>query len=417
MRNSIPLIIVLIIITLLTYVFFKLFEPYEEMKDLGWSKKALRNPYLAAEQFLLKNNINVTSSNNFEKLTHLPEKSMIFISDSRKLLTKKQVADLLDWLDKGGHLIITAPIYNKNKTNTLLSKFNVKNRLNEKTDEDNPDFNVSRKKLSEQLNEINKDIKNKKVISKHEKIIAEDEITYLSFTDLKEKLRINFSSDSSLSHPYLYSKEDYKRTRQDPTYWAGNEHGTYFMQFSVGDGLLSVITDNKIWRSSNIDKLDHAYLLWILSGNNAEVALLYGANIPSIFYYMWEHTSELIIAFFIWLFAWLLYRSRRFGKIGDDSSTVNRSISEHIRASSEYLWRNKKFEHLIDPVRADIFRRTNHLYPYFDNLNEIEQITLISNHSKVEFNTVNIALIKAFNGNENEFTHIISHLQKIRNSL
>ncbi|MCK5724408.1 MAG: DUF4350 domain-containing protein [Gammaproteobacteria bacterium] len=418
MRSKIPLIITLVVIFLSTYVFFKLFEQYEENKDLGWDKKALRNPYLAAEQFLLKNKINVTSSNNFEKLTHLPEQGMIFISDSRKVLTKKRVASILDWLEKGGHLIITAPVYNKNNPSVLLSRFKVKNILREKEDEeDEEDSDVSEKKLSEKLNEINEDLKKEKTKSKDEHIIPESEITYLSFTNIKEKLKINFSSNSSLSHPYLYSDNDYKKTELDPTYWAGNEKGTYFMQFEVGEGLLSIITDNGIWRSSSIDELDHAYLLWVLGKNNSEVVLLYGASMPSIFYYMWQHASELIVAFSLWLFAWLFYRSRRFGKIFSNSDFTARSISEHISASSEYLWRNRKFEQLIEPVRNDIFKQINRLYPYFNNLKQAEQVKLISNHSKIELNKVNIALIKPFNGNENEFTRIISYLQKIRNSL
>lgn len=416
MKNKIPLIITLIIIILSIYTFFKIFEPYEEVKDFGWDKKALRNPYLAAEQFLLKNKINVVSSNDFEKLKHLPEEGMIFISDSRKVLTKKHVDNILSWLNKGGHLVITAPVYNKNNPSALLSIYNVKNKLNKNEEENQSDVEVSKEKLSEQLNKMNKNIKNK-TEQKKESFIPKNEITYLSFTNVKGKLKTHFSSHSSLTHPYLYSEEDYKKTELDPTYWAGNRDGVYFMQFSVGNGLLSIVTDNEIWDSHNIDILDHAYFLWILSKNNSEVVFLYGANMPTIFYYMWEHTSELIIAFFLWLFAWLVYRGRRFGKIYNYSDTINRSISEHIRASTKYFWRNNKFELLIDPVRTDIFKKIKGLYPHFENLNQSEQIELISNHSKVKLKKVDNALMKPFQGNENEFTRIISCLQKIRNSL
>ena len=37
------------------------------------------------------------------------------------------------------------------------------------------------------------------------------------------------------------------------------------MQFEVGEGLLTIVTDPSIWTSYRIDKYDHAYLLWILS--------------------------------------------------------------------------------------------------------------------------------------------------------
>lgn len=417
MKNKLPIIITFIIVGFLVYAFFSLFESYEKEQDFGWDKKALRNPYLAAEQFLIKNKINVSSSNDFEKLTHLPQHGMIFISDARKVLTKKRFKNIMDWMEQGGHLIITAPIYNKNKPNILLSRFKVKNRKTEKPDEAEPAEDEKEKKLSERLSDINDEIKNKEKDSIQENRIPDDKISYLSFTGFKKKLKINFSSESYLWHPYFNTDDDYKRTSQDPTYWAGNEYGTYFMQFSVGEGLVSVITDKTIWDSHNIDKLDHAYLLWVLSKGNPEVLLLYGANTPSIFYFIWEYSSELVLTFLLWLLAWLVYRSRRFGKIYDDIETKNLSISEHIKASAEYLWRNDKYEQLIEPVRSDIFHRANRLFPSFHSLEKKEQVKLISEHSKIDLDKVGIALTRPLNGTENEFTDIISYLQKIRIAL
>ena len=76
-----------------------------------------------------------------------------------------------------------------------------------------------------------------------------------------------------------------------------------------------------------------------------------------------------------------------------------------------------KYKQLIEPVRIDVFNRAKKSFPHFNNLNKSEQIQLISDHSKMEINKVDVALLKPFNGNENDFTLIISNLQKIRNSL
>jgi hypothetical protein len=417
MKNSLPLIITLILACALTYAFFTLFEPYEKTIDLGWDKKAQRNPYLAADLFLTKHNINVTSSNDFEKLKSLPDQGMIFISDAGKVLTKKRITNIQSWMEKGGHLVLTAPIFNKNQPDTLLSKFNVEHHKIISKDIDKTKPELSDKKLSEQLNELNIDLKNNTKSENKNDEIPIDEISYLSFNDVNEKLKIHFSPDSSLSHPFFNREDDYVKTKLDPVYWAGNDEGIYFIQFNVGEGLLSIITDNSIWRSDNIDALDHAYFLWLLSESNDSVSLLYGANMPSIFFYIWKYAAEFLMACFIWLVFWLFYRGLRFGKIHLDSHSANRSISEHISASAEYLWRNKKFDLLISPVRSDIFKRAKRLYPFIDNLNQSEKINLISKHSHIKADYINDALITPFNGNEDDFTHIMSYLQKIRNSL
>lgn len=409
----------LLLTSLLIYGFLLIIEPYEESKDLGWDKNALRNPYLAAEQFISNTGINVTSSNNFDKLKQLPPNGTVFISNAAEVLTKQRVNKLINWIKDGGHLIIAAPIHNKNRPDVLLSIFNVENNYVEK-DEDENKTTLENKKLSEQLEAINERIKREKPAKSKEEDkphIPKDEITNLSFTNLDTKLQIHFSPKSSLSHPQFYVKDGEKIEGYIPNYWASSEFGTHFMQFSVGDGLLSVLSDKTIWESSKIDSLDHAHLLWLLSGNNTEVVILYGAKMPSIFYFIWKYAFELVISFCVWLLAWIVFRGRRFEQIRTDKETARRSISEHIKASADYLWRNKKANSLLEPARADIIRRVQHLYPTFSGKNKNEQIKLICNHSNLSIEQVKLAINKQCNNDEDEFRNIIIYLQVIRNTL
>lgn len=417
MRNKLPLILALIVIALSTYSFFYLFESYEKTEDLGWDKKARRNPYLAAEQYLTKTGLQVTSSDNFDKLVQLPPNGMVFISNSSQTLTPKRIDKILEWVEQGGHLIIAAPIYDKDKQDYLLSRFNVENHEINESGDSEPE---KQSRLSEQLEEINKSIqenKDKEDVKEKKDDIAEDEITTLKFTDLDSPIRMHFSPDTGLTHPSFYKQENKKADEIEPEYWTGSEYGTHFMQFDVGYGLLSIISDNTIWQSDRIDVLDHAYLLWLLSNKNSEVVLLYGAYMPSIFYFIWKYAAEMVITLGLLLMAWLLYRSRRFGPIRLSTEFAHHSMAEHIKASAEYLWRDNQYEQLIEPLRNEIKNRTQLHYPSFGSLNQKQQQELIHEFSSLPTDRVESAFTRNINGNESEFTSIIIDLQKIRNTL
>ncbi len=424
MKNKLPLILALIVIALSTYSFFYLFESYEEQEDLGWDKKARRNPYLAAEQFLAQTGVRVTSSDNFDKLIQLPPYGMVFISNSSQTLTRKRVDNLLEWVEQGGHLIVAAPVYDKDNKDFLLSRFNVENHelsKDEETDEAKPE---EQPRLSEQLEKINKDIldnkqkeKQKEEKSKEQSIIPDAEITTLKFTDIDTTVRVHFSSESGLTHPGLYKNENTKYEGVEPGYWTGSEYGVHFMQFDLGDGLLSIISDNSIWRSDRINELDHAYLLWLLSNKNSEVVLLYGANMPSIFYFIWQYASEMVLTLGVLLMAWLLYRSRRFGSIRQFTDIAHQSLAEHIRASGEYLWRDHKYEQLIEPLRYEIKNRTQMHFPNYKQLNLQQQVELIQEYTSLSADRIESAFNRDISGDESEFTNIVTDLQKIRNTL
>ncbi|MDH5572186.1 MAG: DUF4350 domain-containing protein [Gammaproteobacteria bacterium] len=390
-------------------------EPYEETKDYGWDKKALQNPYLAAEQYLHKLGMPVISSNSFEKLKHLPEGGTVFISNGSKVLTAKRVDKLLQWVNNGGHIIIAAPVYNKDKPDALLTKFNVENH----PVENNKKSKVKgQKKLSTRMEELNKlnGIKNYNA-DKLDNNIPDDEITRLKFTDLDTDIEINFSPKTHLTHPALYADDNDTLTEPTPSYWIGSEYGVHFMQFDVGDGLLTVISDKGIWDSHNIGTLDHAYLIWTLSNHFSEVILLYGAQMPSIFNFFWKYAFETILSGSIFLLAWLIFKGRRFGKIHPQTSGAHRSIAEHIQASSNYLWRNRKFEQLLQPVRQDVIQHLHKYFPSYSYLDHNEKIHLISEHTKIDTEQIELALMNSSDNNSQDFQHIMSTLQKIRNAI
>ncbi len=436
MKNKMVALVFVLLTIFVVYGFFSLYEPYESVENEGWSDRARRNPYLAAEQFLDRTGIKVTSSYDYEKLSGLPRDGMVFISNASRTMNRKRIDELLDWVKLGGHLVIAAPIHNDDNPDPLLSRFDIKNIGYNWFDDENDEQTTD-----EEKNDSHKPANKKDKLSREEKIertqqeimrqlnqtltetpADEDEdldITLLNFNQLDYRFRVHFSEMSSLEHPVLF-RED-KTTKPSPYpapfYWAGSEDRIHFMQIALDQGLISVISDRYIWQSSHINRLDHAYLLWFLSKNSSEVILLYGVFTPSLFDYALKYIPELLFIFCIWLLAWLVYRGRRFSPIRDASIEQHRSIVEHIQASAEFLWSEDYKQRLIEPVRKEVLRALQHHDPGFTRLDQEQKINYIQQLTGIDGQQINAALFAQFNVKDIEFTAMMRDLQTIRNTL
>ena len=197
----------------------------------------------------------------------------------------------------------------------------------------------------------------------------------------------------------------------------GDEYGVHFLQIYVGNGLLSVMSDGKVWRSDSIAVADHAYLLKILAGRANSVRLLYGIEVPSVFVLLWRWAPELISALAVWLLAWLLYRSQRFSPIRQQNITTRRSLLEHIEASATHYWRLQQLEPLFRPLQEDIAQKARRNSPTYIKLSQAEQYKQLGLESGLSHQQVEQAMQKHTSGTEEEFLTQIQNLQTIRNSL
>lgn len=405
MKARAPLIVLGLLIGLSTYLFFKLMEPYSEMQDDGWSTKALRNPYLAAELFLEKSGVSVLATHDIHQIENLPAKGTIFISDVRKVLTHKRLEAILAWINAGGHLIVAAPVHDKYNPDPLLSYFKVENHLHE------------RQKLSTQLENANLEMRSGKLKEKIDVDAEPSDITYMGFQGIPSKVRAAFDPDSYLTHPALKDAKYKTDPVYELSYVASSDSGVHFIQLYYGDGLISILSDQGIWHSDKIAQLDHAYLLWILSENSEQVIMLYGAQMSSLFYYIGKYAPELISGLVILMLAWLFYRGRRFEKVRQQIKETRRSLAEHIQASSLYYWRHGHVHALIEPARNELNRRIAMAFPGSGDVDENARIKLIADHTDIDPEKIKFALYATIGANESEYMKIMNYLQLLRNAL
>ena len=93
---------------LLLYGLYSSIEFYDETVEGNWSLQALVNPYLAAEKFIESSGIEVTGAVSLAKLDSLDGITTLFISDSSIISNQRQLDQVLDWLDGGGNIILSA---------------------------------------------------------------------------------------------------------------------------------------------------------------------------------------------------------------------------------------------------------------------------------------------------------------------
>jgi hypothetical protein len=437
MNHKRSALLLILIVAIGVYGFYALFEPYEKLEDLGWDRTALRNPYLAAELFLRRLNVDVQSYDRFDKLDSLPENGTIFVSNSRHVLSAKRVHALHEWIKRGGHLIVAASAPMDGETDRLLASFAIDNRAvngnsgADKRQDHRPSVvstdaeGVGRpRERSESLpQDHDNHVESDRAIATGR---AEDEggaplsdtLTRLRFNGIRLALTLQFLPSRTLYHPAIGQQHQRPLTGYAPIYWAGDGQGVHFIQLEVGHGLLSVLSDGALWQSDQIDKFDHAFFLRMLARDGNGVRLLYGVRMPSLLTLIWRHASPLIIASAFWLVAWLYYRGRRFGPIVQQQNTTRRrSMAEHILASANYLWRGGWITPLLTPVRDDIERHARRAVPNYEQFDPHTQYQCLSMYSGINLARVEDAMRRPGKQHEDHFVETIQCLQQIRKSL
>ncbi len=423
-RTSVIIGILALLVAASGYIFLLLFERYEKSEDVGWAAEARRKPFLAAEQFLEAQQITVKNIRSLEKLPDLTSYDTIFVAEDSTLVGQRQIDRIIQWLNDGGSLIVAVRDDETGATK-LLEHFGI--FVDSSSCDCDDDFEELFEEFEEKLasDYLKEEQARQRAAKEKNTAIAKDDsdepeideslLTTLSFEGVAGELKMRFAKDTIIDHDSFY--EDPEATNYPAFYWRGSDNEIRFAQFDIGQGLLSVISGDRIWRSENIDQFDHAYLWWILAANSHQVAMITSSQIPSLVQLMRRYAPEALLAAALWLLAWLVYRYRRFGPIVEPKSLSRRAITEHIYASAAYLWNEKQYESLVEPLKANISDRTRLLFPGFDSLSDEERLARIAELSNLSFSEVNSAWHTTKISNDSEFQNLVSILQKIRESL
>lgn len=430
-----------LLLILCVYLFFSLFESYRKQVDQGWSERARRSPFLAAQLFLDRQGMTVYTVNSLNDELKLAARDTLVIEDSQHILSQQQVSSLIEWMRNGGHLIVAAHHGLEEASDPLMAAFDIsvektdcgcdKYEETEDTepsadaesttpDEQDDEVRPPRRPISDWLRRLNDGedvdfIDSLREEKQHQ--VAPEKLTQLRFGEVDGSISVLFHPRWVLHQPYLTLAEGEEYAGPEPFYWESSEQGVHFMQFEVGEGLLSVMSDISPWTNDEIDQFGHAYLLAVLTMYSDSVYFLAGHIMPSIYALAWRYGMEIVIAGGICLLLWLVYRGRRFLPPIPLVTTSRRSLAEHLRAVAYFFWHRKSEDELLVNLQEEVQQRAALVIHGYAGFSTAERIRVLSELSGMPAQVVSVALARGANNSEVQFTQSIQFLQKIRSLL
>ncbi|WP_338473847.1 DUF4350 domain-containing protein [Pseudomonas sp. WP18] len=358
--------------------------PYQETVDHGPSPEAQANPYLAAEQFLRQQGINVAHANNLDGLPALePRQNSLLLLGERTNMTPRQVEQLLNWTRAGGRLLFVAEALWDDSTGSsgdlLLDRVRLRQSLS--------------KDLKQAPPELIKD--------------RYPELTKLYLEDEEAPAYVGFDTDFHLEDPHNLAQA-----------WANSAQSTHMMQLNHGLGSITVITDAELWKNDQIEQYDNAWLLWYLTADT-DVTLLFNTDHDSLLTLLLRYFPQALVALLALVALWLWRSAVRLGPIQPPAPKARRQLEEHLQASAGFHMRHNGRQYLLQALQQDVLRRARHLHPGFEQLAVADQWQVLARLTRQPTRAISQALSprpKQRLSNA-EFCRQVAHLQTLRNAL
>jgi len=377
-------------------------ERYEETVDQGPAPEVRANPYLAAENFLRQRSIPVQLSDtpgNLPAPAQLPQTLMLL--DSRENMTPGQVDKLLRWVRAGGRLLFVAEqLWNEKKGRSgdaLLDRLHIHQLLTTELHEQERQQDDERFKPVIPL-----------LAPTHKApAVPWPELTRLYVENDEAPAYMSFDTSFHLEDPLDQAHS-----------WANSAAATHMLQMVYGEGLVTVVTDADLWKNRAIARYDNAWLLWYLT-QGSEVTMVLRTQHDNLFSLLLRHfplaltTLALLIGFALW------HAGTRYGPLQVPAGRARRQLTEHLRASADFLRRRSGQQALLRSLQLDILRRARQRHPGFETLGVTDQWQVLSRLTRQPTSAISQALRPrpVQRMSNADFTRQVAHLQILRNAL
>jgi hypothetical protein len=307
------------------YWFENNFEKHTRVERSTMSVEARRNPMLAAEIFLTRLGLEVKSQSGRSYLVKPPEETgLLFVRDLGPPLPDASVNSLLDWVERGGHLV-AAPSdqLEEGRSDPLLRKFGVSLV---KLDDDEEDDDFEREELL--------------------------------LPGRTEGLRIDFDQQR-----WFEVDEDFDGVTPEVA-------DSQYLRFPWGQGWVTFISDSDVFTNKQISNSDHALLMAHFAPARGRVWLLYSAQMPSLLSLIWRWVPYLVLTIIPLLLLIVWRMTRTTGPQLVLATSDRRDLLEHLQASAEFAWRYDPKCGLLEGARDQVEKRWLSAHPQLLQLDE-----------------------------------------------
>lgn len=384
-------LLISLILGAIVYSFYDKFEKVTEEINIGFNGEARSNPLYASRLFLKKMGIPAERVDIY-RLEDLPStKTVILINTYRSTLSTKRIEKLLEWVDRGGHLItIIAPDYIETEEggdilqSTLKIKAEDTRYFDGEYEDDKSDDSKSDKDSDEDYDPVN----------------------YVALKGLDKKYALNF---------YQMDPIDSDNDSDEKVMVKGS---VFLLNRTYGDGMVSIASDLEFAENNYIEDEDHAEFFWQLvhrkHANPENVWLLNSDDMPALWEWLWQYAWQLILTLFVFLALWLYSLSHRFGPTIAVQELDRRRLLEHIQASGYFFWKKNQQNKLIESSRQVVLQKLGTLFPAWRRLNVDEQLTLASEYTGLAIDKLRPLLFESRKLSMDEFIQLVQQLEEIR---
>lgn len=310
------------------------FERQPREVTTGWSAAAKRNPFLAAEHFLRRLGIEVESVPGRDLLRNLPSTDDMLVVNGLDSLNAERRRRLRAWLEDGGQLLVEAT------------------RVLEPAQAPNADDFPSAFGALLRANPNATDTE----------VIAE-----IAFVAYPEPVRVGFVGG--------YFLED----AHDEASARATAHSlARLLQYRVGDGLLTVTSDNIFLTNADIGNHDHALALALLCDDAAKVWLIYDQAAPDLGTLLWRAAPQAILAAGLLLTGLLWYLGGTIGPPLPPPTRARRDLTDHLEAAAALLWRHGRGGLLMEATRKRVEQAWLRRHPRLHDLDNAGRADWIS---------------------------------------
>ncbi len=194
-----------------------------------------------------------------------------------------------------------------------------------------------------------------------------------------------------------------------------------FARLAHGRGTVDVLADLDFLNNNQLEDGPHYALARQLfqpnRGEGGTAHLIYSADVPSLFRLMmrygWMIATPLLLALMLWL--WL--RTERFGPLQPSPAAERRSLLEHVQAAGDHLYRYGRSAVLYDAVFDAFLRRLRRRDPYAAALDGALRVEAIARRTGMSTAEIEDALRYPRPRDPRDFVYRIAKLLHLRHRL
>ena len=352
---------VVLIIGLGVAWFFANFEKRPAKERVGASGEARLRPYLAAERFAERMGWKALELRSLPELGKLPAAGVLLIPPRRQALTGDRIAEIVAWVERGGHLIADAELFGG--PDPLLDTLGVQRAEGQRaTKPQSIELRPGRPATVQLYGGMK-----------------------LVVPDAQVRFRI----------------------------------GDELVSFARGRGLVTVATTLQFAENAAIGAHDHAELLWHLLTltPSRELAVYWAPARLSLWKFLTENAAPALAGSLFLLFLWLWSIAPRFGPVAPDAPPGRRRLLDHLRASGRYFWNKGLRGRLVIAARDAALRRLTRAQPDFAAASERERVDRLASLAAISREEAHRFLAAGGTMRGADFIRLTQHAQRVHSAL